>query len=173
MEKMVSIAPQNQGADHLRYLKDTANAETMTTPLPDFVPAKTHYPFFVMSVATFLEIDGLLPDHQTMLQSGDLVPHNSLTMKDHTMFISHQCTFTAYRLGRSLLLVPRANHSTTCTCPTPSQCSVFSCLLSAAVLKDRRRTSYMYMYSSLPFPQGQASTTQTVLARRSRRFKRF
>ena len=60
-----------------------------------FVPAKTHYPFFVMSVPTFMEIDGLLPDHQTMLQRGDLVPHDPETMKDLTMFISHQCTFAA------------------------------------------------------------------------------
>ena len=68
------------------------------TPLTSFVPAKTHYPFFVMSVATFLEIDGLLPDHQTMLQRGDLIPHDPVTMKDLTMFVSHQCTFTACRL---------------------------------------------------------------------------
>jgi hypothetical protein len=61
-------------------------------PLTGFVPAKTHYPFFVMSTLTFMEIDGLL-DHQTMLQRGDLVPHNPETMKDLTMFISHQCTF--------------------------------------------------------------------------------
>ena len=65
------------------------------TPPPGFVPAKTHYPMFVMSVPTFLEIDGLLPDHQTMLQRGDLVPHDPVTMKDLTMFISHQCTFAA------------------------------------------------------------------------------
>ena len=64
-------------------------------PLTGFVPAKTHYPFFVMSVPTFMEIDGLLPDHQTMLQRGDLVPHDPETMKDLTMFISHQCTFAA------------------------------------------------------------------------------
>ena len=65
-------------------------------PLPGFVPAKTHYPMFVMPVPTFMEFDGLLPDHQTMLQRGDLVPHDPETMKDLTMFISHQCTFTAF-----------------------------------------------------------------------------
>ena len=65
-------------------------------PLTSFVPAKTHYPFFVMPVATFLEFDGLLPDHQTLLQRGDLVPHDPDTMKDLTLFISHQCTFTAF-----------------------------------------------------------------------------
>ena len=68
-------------------------------PLTGFVPAKTHYPFFVMSVPTFMEIDGLLPDHQTMLQRGDLVPHDPETMKDLTMFISHQCTFTTLALS--------------------------------------------------------------------------
>ena len=48
-----------------------------------------------MSVPTFMELDGVLPDHQTMLQRGDLVPHDPETMKDLTMFISHQCTFAA------------------------------------------------------------------------------
>ena len=78
------------------------------TPLIDFVPAKTHYPFFVLSVPTFLEFDGLLPDHQTLLQRGDLVPHDPETMKGLTMFISHQCTFTTFALAseRSLLLSP-------------------------------------------------------------------
>ena len=61
-------------------------------PLSGFAPAKTHYPFFVMSMATFMELDGLLPDHQTMLQRGDLIPHDPETMQDDTMFISHQCT---------------------------------------------------------------------------------
>ena len=68
------------------------------TPLTSFVPAKTHYPMVVMSVATFMEIDGILPDHQTMLQRGDLVPHDPEFMKDLTMFISHQCTCTAFAL---------------------------------------------------------------------------
>jgi hypothetical protein len=45
-----------------------------------------------MSVPTFMELDGVLPDHQTMLRRGDLVRHNPLTMAGHTFFISHQWT---------------------------------------------------------------------------------
>ena len=66
------------------------------TPLTGFVPAKTHYPMFVMPLKAFMELDGLLPDHQTMLQRGDLVPHDPQTMKDLTMFISHQWTSNAH-----------------------------------------------------------------------------
>ena len=70
---------------------------SMIAPLPGFVPAKTHYPMFVMSMVTFMELEGHFPDHQTMLQRGDLVPHDTETMKDLTMFISHQCTYTRSR----------------------------------------------------------------------------
>ena len=79
-------------ADDPPRVRVHAGPQGSSTPLPAFEPAKTHYPYFVMSVATFMEIDGLLPDHQTMLQRGDLVPHDPVTMKDHTMLISHQCT---------------------------------------------------------------------------------
>ena len=69
----------------------------MVAPLPDFVQAKTHYPMFVMPLKVFMELADHLPDHQTMLQRGDLVPHDAETMKDLTMFISHQCMYTRSR----------------------------------------------------------------------------
>ena len=103
--------PEEKGEPALGARKDLARVARIhpaptgaMAPLPriEFVPAKTHYPFFVMSVATFMDLDGLLPDHQTMLQRGDLVPHDPVTMKDLTMFISHQCTFTAWSLSRAV-----------------------------------------------------------------------
>ena len=103
--------PEEKGEPALGARKDLARVVRIhpapsgaMAPLPrvEFVPAKTHYPFFVMSVATFMDLDGLLPDHQTMLQRGDLVPHDPVTMKDLTMFISHQCTFTAWSLSRAV-----------------------------------------------------------------------
>ena len=80
-------------------------------PLPGFVPAKTHYPFFVMSVVTFMELDGILPDHQTMLQQGDLVPHDPETMTGFTMFISHQCTFTTLHSQAVSAAAPPSSNS--------------------------------------------------------------
>ena len=49
-----------------------------------------------MSVPTFMELDGLLPDHQTMLRRGDLLVHDPETMTDNTLFISHQWTSHAH-----------------------------------------------------------------------------
>jgi hypothetical protein len=57
---------------------------------------------FVMPLKVFMDLNGLLPDHQTMLLRGDLVRHDPETMKDLTMFISHQCKSTACPILLSL-----------------------------------------------------------------------
>ena len=85
-------------------------------PLAGFVPARTLYPFFVMTIPTFMELDGLLPDHQTMLERRELIPHDPATMKD-TMFISHQCTVPSQSPSRKVLLQPTAFTYTTLRVP--------------------------------------------------------
>ena len=146
-------------------------------PLTGFVPAKTHYPFFVMSVVTFMEIDGLLPDHQTMLQRGDLVPHDPETMKDLTMFISHQCTFTTLVLsfGWSLLLTVDPGLL------GPLWCAL-SCKSGSSFVPPTASKPLLSLIISVPRPsvslllsprqQGRATPTQTLRACSSRRSRR-
>ena len=88
-------------------------------PLAGFVPARTLYPFFVMTIPTFMELDGLLPDHQTMLERRDLIPHDPATMKD-TMFISHQCTVPSESTAS---LQPTAFTHTTLRAPPHVRCT--------------------------------------------------
>ena len=50
-----------------------------------------------MTVATFMDFDDKLPDHQEMLRRGDLLAHDPETMgADSTMFISHQWSSHAH-----------------------------------------------------------------------------
>ena len=88
-------------------------------PLAGFVPARTLYPFFVMTIPTLMELDGLLPDHQTMLERRDLIPHDPATMKD-TMFISHQCTVPSESTAS---LQPTAFTYTTLRAPPHVRCT--------------------------------------------------
>ena len=140
-------------------------------PLPDFVPAKTHYPFFVMSVVTFMELDGILPDHQTMLQQGDLVPHDPETMTGFTMFISHQCTFTTlHSQAVSAAAPPSSNsvqreplrHRTGHTIPP-----CVSALPFHHIFSPENPLLPKHLPASLP--QGRATRTQTRRERSSRR----